>query len=219
MSSTTLQTINDALCQWNQRGSVSTGVITRATIDGTGNHIGRSQKKTFGQGPKTVLHRPSSSSPVHLSRLLVEDPSCYRLEDLRGCYVEFSRDQYGSRFLQREMEVAGSAVLQLVFEEVLPVISNLMVDAYGNYVVQKFFDFGTDYQKKILASKLQGHVFLLSTHSYGCRVIQKALDSIPSYYQVGVCHLCAFFFFVCVCGVHACVCVCNLSIVYYCEVN
>lgn len=83
------------------------------------------------------------------------------------------------------MEVAGSVVLQLVFDEVLPVISNLMVDAYGNYVVQKFFDFGMDCQKVILASKLQGNVFLLSTHMYGCRVIQKALDNIPSHYQVG----------------------------------
>jgi len=119
-----------------------------------------------------------------MSKTLVEDSSCYRLEELQGYYVEFSRDQYGSRFLQREMEVAGVVALQLVFDEVLPVIANLMVDAYGNYVVQKFFDFGTDGQKEILANRLQGHVFLLSTHSYGCRVIQKALDNIPSIYQV-----------------------------------
>ena len=98
--------------------------------------------------------------------------------------MDFSRDQYGSRFLQREMEVAGVPALQMVFEEVLPVIENLMVDAYGNYVVQKFFDFGTNDQKELLANRLQGHVLLLSTHSYGCRVIQKALDNIPSYYQV-----------------------------------
>ncbi len=121
---------------------------------------------------------------VPLSKSLVDDSSGYKLEELQGCYVDFSRDQYGSRFLQREMEVAGVPALQMVFEEVLPVIENLMVDAYGNYVVQKFFDFGTNDQKELLANRLQGHVLLLSTHSYGCRVIQKALDNIPSYYQV-----------------------------------
>ena len=186
--SVVLQTINDALYQWNQRGQVasySPGTIGKPSVmDSFEGTIGRTcQWKNGFQGAKGPLpSSPSSSLP--LSRALVEDSSCYRLEELQGCYVEFSRDQYGSRFLQREMEVAGSIALQMVFEEVLPVIANLMVDAYGNYVVQKFFDFGTNDQKEILASRLQGHVFLLSTHSYGCRVIQKALDNIPSYFQV-----------------------------------
>lgn len=110
--------------------------------------------------------------------------SC-EIEDLKGSYVEFSKDQYGSRFLQKELEVVDSDTIQLVFEEVMPVICNLITDVYGNYVVQKFFDFGTDDQKAILASKLRGNVVAFSLHLYGCRVVQKALETLPGYLQVG----------------------------------
>ena len=173
-----LQTIDNAMCEWNRGGTGS----TLPTQPAGANSMAANTSACVGQ--MAALNLAPSPSPVNLPRLLVENPSCYKLENLQGFYAEFSRDQYGSRFLQREMEVAGPEVLQLVFEEVLPVLSNLMVDAYGNYVVQKFFDFGMESQKKSLATKLQGHVFPLSTHTYGCRVIQKALDNVPPYYQV-----------------------------------
>lgn len=50
-----------------------------------------------------------------------------------------------------------------------------MVDVFGNYVIQKFFEHGTNEQKRILADKLVGNVLTLSLQMYGCRVIQKVL--------------------------------------------
>ena len=47
---------------------------------------------------------------------------------------------------------------------------------FGNYVVQKFFEYGKRNHKALLASNLEGNVLHLSLHMYGCRVIQKALD-------------------------------------------
>lgn len=69
-------------------------------------------------------------------------------------------------------------MVHLVFEEVLPVARSLMVDVYGNYVIQNFFDFGTDEQRFLLASKLRGNVVTLSLHLYGCRVVQKGLETL-----------------------------------------
>jgi len=48
-----------------------------------------------------------------------------------------------------------------------------MIDVFGNYVIQKFFEHGTPEQKRILGDKLVGHVLELSLQMYGCRVIQK----------------------------------------------
>lgn len=48
-----------------------------------------------------------------------------------------------------------------------------MVDVFGNYVIQKFFEHGTPEQKRILADKLVGNILPLSLQMYGCRVIQK----------------------------------------------
>jgi len=59
-----------------------------------------------------------------------------------------------------------------------------MMDVFGNYVIQKFFEFGTTEQKQTLAQRVRGHVLALALHMYGCRVIQKALESIPADMQV-----------------------------------
>lgn len=67
---------------------------------------------------------------------------------------------------------------QLVFSEILSAAYNLMTDVFGNYVIQKFFEFGTPEQKTTLAQKVRGHVMPLALQMYGCRVIQKALESI-----------------------------------------
>ena len=126
----------------------------------------------------------SSSRASRLVKVFASDQSGFELEDLKGCFIEFSKDQHGSRFLQKELEVVDSDMIQLVFDEVLPVARSLMVDVYGNYVIQKFFDFGTDEQRLLLVGKLCGGVVGLSLHLYGCRVVQKALETLPDYSQV-----------------------------------
>lgn len=49
----------------------------------------------------------------------------------------------------------------------------LMVDVFGNYVVQQLFEHGTMVQKRLLAGKMVGHVVQLSTQLYGCRCVQE----------------------------------------------
>lgn len=62
----------------------------------------------------------------------------------------------------------------------------LMIDVFGNYVIQKYFEYGTPEQKRLLSEKLRGNVLSLATQMYGCRVIQKALEHIEATDQVGV---------------------------------
>ena len=124
--------------------------------------------------------------------------------------VEFSQDQHGSRFIQQKLERAAPAEKQLVFQEILAAAYSLMTDVFGNYVIQKFFEYGAPEQKNALVQKvyiivqivyqkikevknayseilnrceyhfqLCSHVQPLALQMYGCRVIQKALESIP----------------------------------------
>ena len=73
-----------------------------------------------------------------------------------------------------------------VFNEILTAAYSLMTDVFGNYVIQKFFEFGSGEQKQTLAQRVCGHVLPLALHMYGCRVIQKALESIPQDQQAEV---------------------------------
>ncbi|XP_027111512.2 pumilio homolog 4 [Coffea arabica] len=98
------------------------------------------------------------------------------LSDVLDHVVEFSMDQYGSRFIQQKLETACTEDKITIFPKIIPHARSLMTDVFGNYVIQKFFEHGTETQRKELADQLVGHVLGLSLQMYGCRVIQKALE-------------------------------------------
>ncbi|PVV03061.1 hypothetical protein BB560_002469 [Smittium megazygosporum] len=102
----------------------------------------------------------------------------YELKDIRGYIVEFSTDQYGSRFIQQKLEISSSEDKLMVFQEILPHALHLMSDVFGNYVIQKFFDHGSAPQKHMLALQMSNHILTLSLQMYGCRVVQKALEHV-----------------------------------------
>lgn len=93
------------------------------------------------------------------------------------------------------VQTATSDEKQFVFSEVLPQAQLLMTDVFGNYVIQKFFDFGTclhdrcsptlmdctglDEHRDLLTNVICGRVVRLSMQMYGCRVIQKSLETMP----------------------------------------
>lgn len=110
----------------------------------------------------------------------------------------------------------------MVFGEILQAAYQLMTDVFGNYVIQKFFEvrsfafwslisfvkvlclsfrcvmqFGSADQKLALATRIRGHVLPLALQMYGCRVIQKALESISSDQQVIVSEISLYFSSLC----------------------
>lgn len=73
------------------------------------------------------------------------------LYELKGHFVECSLDQQCSRFIQQRLEEANDEEKQALFNEVndltCPVTNTkeshkLMNDVFGNYVIQKMFEFG-----------------------------------------------------------------------------
>ncbi|KAK7020574.1 kinesin heavy chain [Favolaschia claudopus] len=103
----------------------------------------------------------------------------WKLKDIVGYVVEFSGDQHGSRFIQTELQTASSEERQSVFDEIVPNNTlQLMQDVFGNYVIQKLFEHGTQTQKTLLANIMEKNVLHLSCNLYGCRVVQKAIESI-----------------------------------------
>eukprot|EP00339_Tiarina_fusa_P022322 CAMPEP_0117063720 /NCGR_PEP_ID=MMETSP0472-20121206/44478_1 /TAXON_ID=693140 ORGANISM="Tiarina fusus, Strain LIS" /NCGR_SAMPLE_ID=MMETSP0472 /ASSEMBLY_ACC=CAM_ASM_000603 /LENGTH=660 /DNA_ID=CAMNT_0004783527 /DNA_START=476 /DNA_END=2459 /DNA_ORIENTATION=+ len=113
----------------------------------------------------------------------------FELSDIFGHIIEFSSDQHGSRFIQQKLETATEPEKQRVFEEILPDALTLMIDVFGNYVIQKFFEYGSREQIQQLSLVLEGHVLSLSLqmmvvvlyknyYKQGCRVIQKLLQAL-----------------------------------------
>ncbi|XP_054797029.1 pumilio homolog 1-like isoform X2 [Prosopis cineraria] len=115
-------------------------------------------------------------APSLLDEFKSNKTKCFELSEIAGHVVEFSADQYGSRFIQQKLETATMEEKNMVFNEIMPQALCLMTDVFGNYVIQKFFEHGTSAQIRELAEQLTGHVLTLSLQMYGCRVIQKAIE-------------------------------------------
>ena len=102
------------------------------------------------------------------------------LRDLLGHVVAFCQDQHGSRFIQQRLEVCSDVDKQLIFDEIMPTAQSLMTDVFGNYVLQKLFEYGTPDQCEALALLLKGQSVTLAMQMYGCRVVQKALEYVST---------------------------------------
>ena len=82
------------------------------------------------------------------------------------------------------METATDEEKADIFPEIKEAAPQLMDDHFGNYVIQKFFQFGTSAQVETLCDLLCGSVFELSLQTYGCRVVQTAIENLPEEAQV-----------------------------------
>merc|ERR1711990_272727 len=51
-----------------------------------------------------------------------------------------------------------------------------MMDVFGNYVVQRLIQYGSEGEKENLVKCIKGNVVGLTLHVYGCRVVQTALE-------------------------------------------
>ncbi|GAB4860121.1 hypothetical protein Ancab_011599 [Ancistrocladus abbreviatus] len=132
--------------------------------------------RNLGGGVMGPWHIDGSFGSSLLEEFKSNKTKCFELSEIAGHVVEFSADQYGSRFIQQKLETASIEEKNMVFEEIIPQALSLMTDVFGNYVIQKFFEHGMPSQRRELASKLDGHVLTLSLQMYGCRVIQKAIE-------------------------------------------
>ena len=90
-----------------------------------------------------------------------------RVEDIKGHIVAFCKDQNGSRFIQQRLEVADSIEKDLVMDEVGPRIRELRDDVFGNYVIQKLFQYRTDNISSELTKSLYGEMRTLCRQMYG----------------------------------------------------
>lgn len=102
----------------------------------------------------------------------------YFLKDIYGHAVEFTKDQFGSRFIQQKLPESSEEEKEVIFNEIRDISYELMTDVFGNYVIQKYFEFGSTTQRKVLLEAMIGHIYELSLQMYGCRVVQRALEAI-----------------------------------------
>ncbi|SCU84701.1 LAFA_0D11496g1_1 [Lachancea sp. 'fantastica'] len=137
----------------------------------------------FG-APVRSVSGSTASSGSNGSNNVPADLNWMPLEDLD--YVKLATDQFGCRFLQKKLENPNECctMRDLMYDQISPFFLDLIVDPFGNYLIQKLCECLTTDQKTQLVEKIFPHVFQISINQYGTRSLQKIIDSLDTEAQV-----------------------------------
>jgi hypothetical protein len=88
------------------------------------------------------------------------------------------KDQNGCRLIQKKLEEKSPEYAINIFEKIQNNLFEIIIDQFGNYVVQKIIDF--IYNDKYLVTRffelIRPNIYIVSVNQYGTRVFQRLLD-------------------------------------------
>ncbi|KAK4975619.1 hypothetical protein LTR66_010943 [Elasticomyces elasticus] len=154
------------------------------SVDGMGPASGpwNSQSVSAAEPPSYM----SSAEPMNYRRLLDRNMSCNwkYIVDKIVC----NNDQQASIFLQQKLKIGTSEqkfdIVQAIIDQAYP----LMINRFGNFLVQRCFEHGTPEQVISIARTIRGNTLNLSMDAFGCHVVQKAFDAVPEEYKAIMVH-------------------------------
>ncbi|CAH0041001.1 unnamed protein product [Clonostachys solani] len=158
----------------------------KAEVRETGSEI-------FGYRADALQEMPSEgptylppTEPLNYRRLLDRNVNCNwkYIVDKIVC----NNDQQASIFLQQKLKVGTPEQKYEIVEAIVAQAYPLMVNRFGNFLVQRCFEHGTPEQVIKIAEAIRGNTLNLSMDPFGCHVVQKAFDSVPEDYKAIMVH-------------------------------
>ncbi|CZR53744.1 related to RNA-binding protein pumilio [Phialocephala subalpina] len=127
-----------------------------------------------------------TTEPLNYRRLLDRTVNCNwkYIVDKIVC----NNDQQASIFLQQKLKVGTTEQKYEIVEAIVAQAYPLMVNRFGNFLVQRCFEHGTPEQVIKIADAIRGNTLNLSMDAFGCHVVQKAFDSVPEDYKAIMVH-------------------------------
>ncbi|KAJ9149960.1 Meiotic coiled-coil protein 2 [Pleurostoma richardsiae] len=127
-----------------------------------------------------------TTEPLNYRRLLDRNVNCNwkYIVDKIVC----NNDQQASIFLQQKLKVGTPEQKYEIVEAIVAQAYPLMVNRFGNFLVQRCFEHGTPEQVNKIAEAIRGNTLNLSMDPFGCHVVQKAFDSVPEDYKAIMVH-------------------------------
>lgn len=128
----------------------------------------------------------SPMEPINYRRLLDRSVTCNwkYIVDKIVC----NNDQQASIFLQQKLKVGTVEQKYEIIEAIVAQAYPLMVNRFGNFLVQRCFEHGTPEQVIAIANAIRGNTLSLSMDAFGCHVVQKAFDAVPEDYKAIMVH-------------------------------
>ena len=107
--------------------------------------------------------------------------------------LKLAKDQYGCRFLQKKIDESlvpnyqvRLANFEIIFNQIYSHVYELIVDPFGNYLIQKLIVYCNESNLDLLMEILQYNLFQISINQHGTRALQKIIDSLNNSHQLGL---------------------------------
>lgn len=133
------------------------------------------------------------SAPIKIDKDYLALVSKVPLGQLKPQILRLAKDQYGCRFLQKRIDenvvashLARVANFDIIFGEIHPSLYELIIDPFGNYLVQKLVDYCSADDLDLMLETLQNNLFQISINQHGTRALQKVIDHMSTSHQLSV---------------------------------
>ena len=110
------------------------------------------------------------------------------MEEVVTHVLEAAQDQNGCRFLQRKFDEGGSTAVAVVLPEILDNLVELMMDPFGNYLVQKMLDRCSEEQRLDVLKRIgeRGDLVGVALNTHGTRAVQKLIETLAGKEQIEI---------------------------------
>ncbi|OBA22719.1 ARM repeat-containing protein [Metschnikowia bicuspidata var. bicuspidata NRRL YB-4993] len=163
---------------------------SRSSHGDSGLHYSGNRRNNHHMNGGVNIHRKMHNS----NRRKGDDASKYanaKLEDFTGQIYSLCKDQHGCRFLQRQLDLGGETssgdkslskdvAATMIFNELYLKIVELMIDPFGNYLIQKLFESVSADQRLILVKNAAPDFIRIALDPHGTRALQKLVECIST---------------------------------------
>ncbi|KAK8617551.1 hypothetical protein V6N13_080461 [Hibiscus sabdariffa] len=131
-----------------------------------------------GSAKNAKLYSPFSLPPKYNS-----------LAEARGYIYLIAKDQHGCRFLQRLFDDGTRQDVQMIFKEIIDHVVELMMNPFGNYLIQKLLEVCNEEQRMqilLMVTEEPGKLVKISLNTHGTRVVQKLIETLKTRQQISL---------------------------------
>ncbi|KAL6962723.1 hypothetical protein U1Q18_037682 [Sarracenia purpurea var. burkii] len=132
---------------------------------------------------------PSQLEGICEKRVSPMHPRCCSVAQLQGYIYIMAQDQHGCRFLQKILDEATLQDVQMIFNEIMNHVLELMMNPFGNYVVQRLLEVCSEEQRMqivIMLTEEPGELVRISLNTHGTRVVQKLIETLKTRQQISL---------------------------------
>ncbi|XVF67199.1 hypothetical protein PTKIN_Ptkin10aG0101300 [Pterospermum kingtungense] len=116
-------------------------------------------------------------------------PKFNSLAEARGYIYSIAKDQHGCRFLQRLFDEGTQQDVQIIFKEIIDHVVELMMNPFGNYLMQKLLEVCNEEQRMqilLMVTEEPGQLVRISLNTHGTRVVQKLIETLKTRQQISL---------------------------------